>query len=1815
MPIGRLEQVASPLKKLSTRDYAQKAKAEGYDGVIFKNIIDNGGYSNGSEGASTVAIAFDSSQIKSTANESPTEHKDIRYSLSEESDRVFYTPRGVEVVQNPTNAEYRQMREEIYKDYPWLRGTGEAILRHTYDESGNEYYWNAFDGMHRDVEPYINKQYNTRTSQQWEWWTRPDKDDYPADYSHIRYSLSEDSEGRKLSENQAKYFKSSKVTDENGNLKVVYHGSPADFNTFSLEYLGTNGTAEGYGFYFTDKKSIAENYSKGHEGQQNGESGKLFEVYLDIKNPLSDTEVTMTRAQFKKFLTTLNKQVDADGEPLDILSNYGDVEWDGLNKVLNYAMEIEYDGSDSDVNLVHSIINGCGNMQVVFDVLRKTVGYDGIIVNEASWGGDQTIYIAFHPEQIKNVDNLNPTSDHDIRKSLSGDEQAKRYGRYNVSGKDIALETAKTEQNVPKAEDVAPVTEETKAPEVNKATQNTRVTPEEMQELFPDDLAPVQTELDTLLKEKEALESRMLDMANSEDFTEFDSVTDRYGEVMTRIGELEKDISQTESDRVNSIDDADAPPEMEAPLASESVTVDDPFYDREYSEVGNRKTKAYMYENPEVKPYFQEAASIMLWDLQDTTKGERWYNDEVYYESGGEKGFGGVKRHTSKDIEELLDSWGMTYAEIEKGLTAIIEDNGAENIAAAKHIEFMLNRRLLHGYKDFHTGQHVPANQGYIDTLSEIQSNQHAREEFENFLPTADAYAPPVEEAIPENIAPVKYEIEDTNGQQAMYKEAVRPEKSEAIKPKPQKEPRMARATPEEQAIAEILTEEPKVEKKKRSVWTWAKEHILDSGMVFEDLSLATGNRELQARWNSIRYADSKAQRLIGNGSNNVKSLNAIREEVEKTGKVKQFYSYLYHKHNVDRMTLETRYKDVPNKPVFGSSVTAEESQKVVDMYEAKFPAFKNYAKDVCAYMGHLRQQLVDNGVISNETAKLWAEMYPNYVPIRRLGDEGLNINVPLDTGRTGVNAPVKRAKGGNRDILPLFDTMGQRTLQTYKAIAKNRFGVELKNTLGTTIANEETSVDDTIDSIDAHDGLLQKGDKFNRPTFTVFENGEKVTFEITDEMYDAMKPASDVLSSTSKTLNTISNIRRGTLTEYNPWFMLKNAVKDIQDVLINSQHAAKTYAAVPKAIKQMRKNGHWYQEYMDNGGDQNSYFDSQENTFKPENTALEKAKKVFGLDAISKANNIIERLPRLAEYIASRESGKSVDVAMLDAARVTTNFAAGGDLTKFFNRNGVTFLNASVQGAVQQARNIREAKANGLKGWANLAAKYVAAGLPAILLNHLIWEDDEEYEELSDYVKQNYYIVGKYGDGQFVRIPKGRTVAVIQNGFEQMKNLITGNDEADLSTFLDLVVTNLAPNNPLDNNILSPVVDVVTNEAWYGGDLVPTRLQDLPAAEQYDESTDAISRWLGETFNVSPYKANYLLDQYSGVIGDTFLPMLTPEAESGDNSFLGNMIAPLKDMFTTDSVMNNQNVSDFYDLKDELAVIANGSGASDEDILMSKYLNSVSGELSKLYSEKREVQNSELSDEEKYTRVREIQEEIVSITKEGLSGYEDISFEDEYRGGGEYARVADRLYKLNKDGQWQKLTDEQATKYEVTSAAGDSSYATDGTNHYRWYVPGEDAAPDAEAEWRKITDEQLEKQEEVTSGLGISPEDYWNNKEEYDYAYEYPESYAVSKAVGGYNAYRTYSSELYDIKADKDENGKSISGSRKEKVHDYIFNLDAEYGEQIILFKNEYNADDTYNYEIIDYLNGREDISYEEMETILKKLGFTVNADGTIEW
>jgi hypothetical protein len=183
-------------------------------------------------------------------------------------------------------------------------------------------------------------------------------------------------------------------------------------------------------------------------------------------------------------------------------------------------------------------------------------------------------------------------------------------------------------------------------------------------------------------------------------------------------------------------------------------------------------------------------------------------------------------------------------------------------------------------------------------------------------------------------------------------------------------------------------------------------------------------------------------------------------------------------------------------------------------------------------------------------------------------------------------------------------------------------------------------------------------------------------------------------------------------------------------------------------------------------------------------------------------------------------------------------------------------------------------------------------------------------------------------------------------------------------------------------------------------------------------------------------------------------------------------LLAPIRDAFTTDSTLKNQNVSDFYDTSDKLTVNANRLGATDEDVLANKYINSVKTEIGELYGEKREIQNSDLSDSEKYYLVRDLQKKINRLSEKALGEYKNVNID------GNYATVGDRQYRLTDNG-WEKLSDEQIEKQDGSLAVrqfpnlprkilpqvlglcnivGQMAKAKDSKGEMRWYLVTEDS-------------------------------------------------------------------------------------------------------------------------------------------------------------
>ena len=82
----------------------------------------------------------------------------------------------------------------------------------------------------------------------------------------------DDSVKYKLSPEQEAFFKDSRIRDKDGNLRTVYHGTGANFDTFDKEKAG-NGWL-GKGFYFTPDKDVARSFGK-----------NIKENYINVKNP------------------------------------------------------------------------------------------------------------------------------------------------------------------------------------------------------------------------------------------------------------------------------------------------------------------------------------------------------------------------------------------------------------------------------------------------------------------------------------------------------------------------------------------------------------------------------------------------------------------------------------------------------------------------------------------------------------------------------------------------------------------------------------------------------------------------------------------------------------------------------------------------------------------------------------------------------------------------------------------------------------------------------------------------------------------------------------------------------------------------------------------------------------------------------------------------------------------------------------------------------------------------------------------------------------------------------------------------------------------------------------------------------------------------------------------------------------------------------------------------------------------------------------------------------------------------------------------
>ena len=1225
-------------------------------------------------------------------------------------------------------------------------------------------------------------------------------------------------------------------------------------------------------------------------------------------------------------------------------------------------------------------------------------------------------------------------------------------GNYSTPFKELALEG-----------DIAPVSTNTPTAKANTQTAKANTPTVQNGDLFPDGYAPV---------------------------------TEEEADALSRA-------------RYETITDADAPPEMDAPYyESEESDPADPFENRDIKAVGSQKVKAYMYENPEVKPFFQKEADILLGELQHAVKGERIYAAGDFGGYGAESyyRFMGTKRHASPDIEYLLDECHYSYEQIEKGIKAILEDNGAENNAASKRIEFVLNDRLRDGYQDWEAGIEIPPDEGYLNLLREKEITEYNEEAFKRLAETADdSIIPPVVE----DIAPIT-----ETATEAPFPDEVAPMTEEE-----------ANAIQDEKAKADAAVEGlPKSRKQLHSnIIKDVKATFSSGGFDLDDVLLkakdlstfsTVDNTPQRVMEKALGYkegqvlADLTVNKVAQNETKGIKWLNSFTDrkngllaQISNQYRIKpgskesaaaQMYAegfYVNDNNDIVAYGDAELAKDFPDASVQNRIKGLAGDQRIRQIYDETLEAInKSRARNAYPEIQRLENYFLHFRAMDDTFSKLGIPFNPNDIRAKDLPTDLNGVTADLKPGQPYFASSMHRK--GKRTS---FDLLGG--LERYLTAAKNQiYHIDdiqtlraLRNYIADTYGQAKgLEVIDLLSEEEAQDRIEKVYDA-HLSTFAKFLNEEANVLAGKTALID--RGLEGIIGRRGMTfLDTVNRQVGSNMVGFN-----------ISSSLTNFLPVAQTFAKTNKfdflkAFTQTVSN-----KFGSAFGNSDSFTENSPVIIRRKGadrfyrTPFQKAGDagyalMSAVDDISTeliARTKFNELTRkgMDEQAAHFETDKWVSRLMGDRSLGQQpqlyNSKMLGVLTKF-QLEVRNQLDSQFYDTIQEAKVSNEHIENALARNAKTAAKVTATFVELAVVQHLF---GKAFESVAGY------------NPAFDIISTLATMFGWDDDEESEDTVLDNIEQGFLALLEDLPYTSTLTGGRIPIANALPVTELIKGVDSYGNEK---------------------SRWetLGEA---APY---YILPGGYGQIKKTAagLNMFSDDHPvTGSYTDSGKLRFPVED-----TPLNRVQAAIFgqYASKNAREYFDNG------------------------YAPLSEKQTQEFIDVD--MPIKEYRE-----YREGLKKQETLEDKFDYISG---------------------LDLPVAKKNILINNVVDRKEAVD-----------------------------LEGYEDFGS------------LEEFDFATKNPEKYAFAKSVGGYSAYKTYSKDLGDFHADKDENGKKIKDSRKEKVLNYINNLDADFYTKVILYKSEYPGDDTYNRDIVNYINEREDLSYEDRVAILTELGFRVTADGQI--
>lgn len=208
------------------------------------------------------------------------------------------------------------------------------------------------------------------------------------------------------------WFGKSVVVDENGDPKVMYHGSWQNFDTFKPSTINMEKTLmtlwSGPGFYFSDNKEVAKIYA-------GGDDGRIYEAFLKLEDPLVVDETGnaetrgITKQQAKElFLCGDNTQwlncgiasALARMDDEDKVNRGGKRFYKGLSReerVVEYIKRLK-----TDVVTLKTAAQAFGmkSQRKFIEAVCRATGHDGVIHTVAPGVVE---YVVYNPSAIKSA--------------------------------------------------------------------------------------------------------------------------------------------------------------------------------------------------------------------------------------------------------------------------------------------------------------------------------------------------------------------------------------------------------------------------------------------------------------------------------------------------------------------------------------------------------------------------------------------------------------------------------------------------------------------------------------------------------------------------------------------------------------------------------------------------------------------------------------------------------------------------------------------------------------------------------------------------------------------------------------------------------------------------------------------------------------------------------------------------------------------------------------------------------------------------------------------------------------------------------------------------------------------------------------------------------------------------------------------------------------------------------------------------------------------------------------------------------------------